>query len=86
VVPDNLGESDPRAYVRLAAGVRSQILTGELAPGDPAPSVTTLSQRHGHTRQTCGKALRLLMCEGLLFRVPGLGYYVAKDAADRLMV
>ena len=68
--------ADPRAYLRLAALIRQQIGDGILQPGRPAPSITRLSQEHGHARQTCGKALRILEGEGLLARIPGLGYYV----------
>jgi Bacterial regulatory proteins, gntR family len=67
---------DPRAYVRIAALVRAQIESGQLAPGQPVPSITTLVQEHGVARQTAAKGLRLLESEGLLYRVPGLGYYV----------
>jgi DNA-binding GntR family transcriptional regulator len=42
----------------------------------PTPSITTLSQEYGHARQTCAKALHVLEEEGLLARIPGLGYYV----------
>jgi DNA-binding transcriptional regulator YhcF (GntR family) len=73
-------ESDPRAYVRLAARLRKDIAEGSLAPGMPTPSITTLSQEYGHARQTCAKALRVLEDEGLLIRVPGLGYYVTGSA------
>ena len=69
-------ESDPRAYVRLAARLRREIAEGALTPGMPTPSITTLSQQYGHARQTCAKALRTLEDEGLLTRIPGLGYYV----------
>jgi DNA-binding GntR family transcriptional regulator len=69
-------ESDPRAYVRLAARLRREIADGTLAPGMPTPSITTLSQEYDHARQTCAKALRVLEEEGLLTRIPGLGYYV----------
>jgi DNA-binding transcriptional regulator YhcF (GntR family) len=70
--------SDPRAYVRLAVLLRKLIAEGELLPGDPAPSITSLVQDHGHARQTCAKALRLLVDEGP-------GYYVAADARGRLL-
>jgi len=70
-------ESDPRAYIRLAAELRRDIANGRLQPGKPTPSITTLSQQYGHARQTCAKALRMLVDEGLLIRYPGLGYYVA---------
>ena len=42
------------------------------------PSITTLVQEHGVARQTAAKGLRLLESEGLLYRVPGLGYYVTE--------
>jgi DNA-binding GntR family transcriptional regulator len=46
----------------------------------PTPSITTLSQQYGHARQTCAKALRTLEEDGLLTRIPGLGYYVTATA------
>ena len=73
-------EADPRAYIRLAAELRRAIADGTYPPGTPTPSITTLSQRYGHARQTCAKALRLLVDEKLLIRYPGLGYYVAGAA------
>jgi DNA-binding GntR family transcriptional regulator len=68
---------DPRAYMRLAAVVRDMITSGELEPGQPVPSITSLVQEHGVARETAGKALRVLESEGLVQRVPGLGYYVS---------
>jgi len=61
---------------RRACGARSW--TVSFHPGGAAPSITTFSHELGHARQTCGKAMQLLEQEGLLIRVPGLGYYVAK--------
>jgi DNA-binding GntR family transcriptional regulator len=78
-----LDPGDPRAYVRLAVAVRDEIASGRLNPGQPV-SITTLCQAHGHARQTGSKALQLLVADGLVFRVPGLGYHVASDAAGRL--
>jgi DNA-binding transcriptional MocR family regulator len=57
-------------------------LDGTLEPGQPAPSITRLSQEHGHARPTCSKALRILEGEGLLTRIPGLGYYVNRTPAQ----
>jgi DNA-binding GntR family transcriptional regulator len=73
-------ESDPRAYVRLAARLRRQIADGTLPQGMPTPSITSLCQELGHARQTCAKALRILEDEGLVNRVPGLGYFVTRRA------
>jgi DNA-binding GntR family transcriptional regulator len=75
-----LDASDPRAYIRLTQRLRKQIAEGELLPGDATPSITELAEEHGHARHTCSKALRLLVDEGVVHRVPGLGYYVAGDA------
>jgi GntR family transcriptional regulator len=71
---------DPRAYVRLANLLRQQIADGTLRRGQPTPSITTLTQEHGVARQTAAKSLRVLESEGLVYRVPGLGYYVGQAA------
>ena len=63
--------------MRIAGLVRQGVTEGRWRPGEPVPSITTLSQEYGVARQTAAKALRLLESEGLLARVPGLGYYVA---------
>jgi DNA-binding GntR family transcriptional regulator len=76
VVLAHIGLMDPRAYVRMAAILRQQIADGTLQPGGRTPSLTRLSQEYGHARLTCSKALRVLESEGLLTRVPGLGYHV----------
>jgi DNA-binding GntR family transcriptional regulator len=60
----DLDGADPWPYVRLAARIRKQILSGELVPGAHAPSITSLSQELGHTRKTCSKAMQLLADTG----------------------
>ena len=61
-----------------AARLRQQISEGTYAPGAPVPSITVLAAPYGHARQTCARALRVLEGEGLLVRIPGLGYHVAQ--------
>jgi DNA-binding GntR family transcriptional regulator len=68
--------------MQLAAALRKAILAGKYPPGSATPSITTLSQDYGHARQTCSKALGVLVKEGLLIRYPGLGYYVAGKQGD----
>jgi DNA-binding GntR family transcriptional regulator len=65
--------------MRLAALLREQITDGKLAPGGRLPSIAALRREQGHSRQTAGKAMRVLADEGLIYRVPGLGYYVSCD-------
>jgi DNA-binding GntR family transcriptional regulator len=67
--------------MQLAALIRDQIASGTLAPGGRIPSIAVLRRRHSHSRQTVGKAMRVLEGEGLIYRVPGLGYYVSHGAA-----
>ena len=74
-------QPDPRAYLRLAALIRDQIASGTLAPGGRLPSIAALRRQHGHSRQTVSKAMRILEGEGLIYRVPGLGYYISHAAA-----
>lgn len=62
--------------MRLASFLREQISEGKLAPGGPLPSIAALRRDQGHSRQTASKAMRVLAEEGLIYRVPGLGYYV----------
>lgn len=72
----DVNQEDPGAYRRVVEAVHQQIVDGTLCSGQAAPSITSLSERYGHARQDCAKGLRMLEDEGLLTRVPGLGYYI----------
>jgi DNA-binding GntR family transcriptional regulator len=67
---------DPRLYVRVAKAFRERILDGDLKPGDAVPNIRTTRQETGYSRQTIGKAFRILEADGLIKRIPGRGYYV----------
>jgi DNA-binding GntR family transcriptional regulator len=69
--------SDPRLYVRLADALRGQIGDGTLAKDSRLPSIGVLCLEYSLSRQTAAKALRMLEDEGLIHRVPGLGYHVS---------
>jgi DNA-binding GntR family transcriptional regulator len=66
--------------MRIAALIRAQIADGTLSAGQPTPSITTLVQEHGVARQTAAKALHVLVGEGMVTRIPGLGYYVTDQS------
>jgi hypothetical protein len=74
-----LTKPDPRAYKKLAALLRDQITGGVLTPGEPLPPIGELRRKHGHSRQTVGKAMKVMSDEGLIYWVPGLGYYVTNE-------
>lgn len=68
--------------MQLAMRIRRAIAAGEYQPRTPIPSITTMAQEYGHARQTCSKALGILVKEGLLIRYPGLGYFVTGKPGD----
>ena len=63
---------------QLAALLRAQITSGELAPGEKLPPIMTLATKHQVTTNTVQKALRMLKDEGLVTSVPGYGTFVAE--------
>src|SRR5580692_10272962 len=53
--------------MKLAALIRGQVASGELAPGDRL-SMRVLCGKTGRSRQTVGKAMLVLEREGLIYR------------------
>jgi DNA-binding GntR family transcriptional regulator len=64
-------------YLQLAGIIRSQIETGELAPGQQLPSALTLASTYQVSAPTVKKALAVLKNEGLVMGVAGYGTFVA---------
>jgi DNA-binding GntR family transcriptional regulator len=62
--------------MRIAATLRTRILTGELSRGDAMPSTKQLAQEYGVSIETALKALHVLADEELIRRWPGLPYVV----------
>jgi len=70
-------------YLQIAAILRDRINSGELRPGRPVPSETTLMQSYGVARLTARKAVRVLVGEGLVEVVTGRGAYVVPEDERR---
>ncbi|MBB4959452.1 GntR family transcriptional regulator [Micromonospora polyrhachis] len=74
---------DPRRdralYRQLADLLREQIDSGELPPGSPLPSETTLAQTHGLARPAVRQAIALLRAEGLVTTSRGYGTRVREQ-------
>lgn len=69
-------------YRRIAADLREQITSGELATGQRVPSETELMRRYGVSRGTARQGLALLEATGLVTAVHGKGRFV--DVKGRL--
>lgn len=63
-------------YQRIAAALRAQISSGELAIGDALPSTRKLMEIHGASNNVVRNAVELLRQEGLLHGQPGKAVYV----------
>lgn len=64
------------AYMKIAEILRSQIIRGELNPGDILPSESSICETYGVSRDTARKGLLKLEYDGLIFSRPKIGYFV----------
>jgi DNA-binding GntR family transcriptional regulator len=71
-------DADVPVYQQLAAILREQIKSGELAAGRVIPSIKTLAGEHGVARGTAEKAVQVLRDEGLVHTVIGRGVFVTR--------
>jgi DNA-binding GntR family transcriptional regulator len=68
-------------YYRIEQALRVQIAASQ--PHDPLPSEPDLARAHGVSRMTARAAMMKLVDDGLAYRVPGRGTFVAVPAAPR---
>jgi GntR family histidine utilization transcriptional repressor len=65
-------------YLSIKKFVKRKVSAGKWLPGRLIPSENELTQRFKVSRMTVNRALRELSSEGFLYRVQGLGTYVAE--------
>jgi len=65
-------------YEQVAYAARKAIVSGQMRPGDPFPSVRTLSRDLKINPNTAHKVILYLTNEGLVEIRPGIGAFVAE--------
>jgi GntR family transcriptional regulator len=65
-------------YIAIASLVRDRIATEQLGPHTLLPSERELAEQHGVSRMTARQALSLLESEGVVYRRPPRGTFVAE--------
>src|SRR5659263_513529 len=69
-------------YVQFETILRDNISSGRWAPGERIPSENQLNPSYGLSRMTARGVLNTLVREGVPFRGPGKGTFVAQDKID----
>jgi hypothetical protein len=67
------GPADPRAWVRIARAILSDIQAGKLQPGDSRPASAAIAADSGVSTAPVSRALRELTWAGILSRNRGHG-------------
>lgn len=80
--PDPL-DTEP-AYRRLSRALRAEIASGHYRDGTQLPTESELSAQHGLSRQTVRRAFQDLVSDGIVYRVPGRGTFVAEPDSHYL--
>lgn len=75
---DGIRGSNTPAYQRIAAELRAQIASGELAPEAQLPTEHELAERWGVARQTVRNGIGVLVSEGLVVARRPLGHFVRR--------
>jgi GntR family transcriptional regulator len=69
-------------YEQVVYAAKKALVSGQLRPGDPFPSVRTLSSELKINPNTAHKVVTQLLNEGLLEVMPGTGTVVARPPAS----
>jgi GntR family transcriptional regulator len=84
VIPFRLAfEPGVSLYEQVVYAAKKAVISGQMRPGDPFPSVRALSKALKINPNTAHKVVTQLVAEGLIEVRPGLGTVVAELPASR---
>lgn len=66
------------SYRQLADQLRRAIVSGQIQPDEPLPSLSRIQQETGLAVKTIRQGIGVLVDEGLAYVVPGRGTYAAR--------
>ena len=72
-------------YEQIVEQTERMLLSGEMKPGDPMPSVRGLAAELGVNPNTIQKAYTELEHRGITTSVPGRGSFLREDATEQLV-
>jgi len=72
-------------YIKIAENILERVGAGELKPHDQLPSERDLSEEFDVNRLTVRKALGMLESQGVLYRVPSKGTFIAEPKLSQEM-
>jgi DNA-binding GntR family transcriptional regulator len=74
---------DPRLHVRIREQLAARIRAGTYPAGEHMPSTPVLTAEFGVSVDTIQRAMLGLESDGLVRRIPGLGYYSLGNEKNR---
>jgi DNA-binding transcriptional MocR family regulator len=69
-------------YSMVVSDIREEIVSGKILPGGRIPSVRELCTRYGCTKSTILRAYYELKEQGLIYAIPGSGYYLINNFSE----
>lgn len=72
-------DTDKPIYEQIATQIKQDILSGQLPPGSPLPSIRSLAKDLRVSVITTKRAYEELEKEGFLYTIPAKGSYVAEQ-------
>lgn len=73
---------DTPIYLQISDMIENDILSGNLAPEDQAPSTNEFSRVYQINPATARKGLNILIDQGILYKKRGMGMFVTEGARD----